>query len=498
MALRKLDEPTIDANDPWRNDDLQRKGAGITLSKLVAESGGPMALSLKGSWGSGKSIFLKRVAAYLETKGVPVCTLDAWRNEYMRDPGLALAGALLERVARERDGGKLGMDLRGRMEASADQFALASTRLSETLNAIAQAASTRSGEPAAAEPASTRGVLAWQEQQRAALRKFRIVLAELRAQLLEARRLDARSKVPLVFLVDELDRCRPEFALGLLERIKQHFDVEGVSFVVATDGETLKSAVSAMRGSAIDAERYLRKFFDFEFHLPDPDPARFVPVLSYQSRISDLVPQNLTLPQLTQEWQSCAAPFANERSHRGHDVAELLETFPQIASALRLSLRDQTLAFTAATAAMRVARPGVELLPAVLVFCLSLRYAAPSLFELLRTDQATIAQVLSAPAGLPLALAHTRLAQGWLTDTDTGAFVLRIAQILAIRGQRERNNEFARIMDEMAQKRDFRSIAPIRRAALRMARIGEDDANAYLAGALRMAERFGSKADGTD
>jgi predicted AAA+ superfamily ATPase len=93
MALRKLDEPSIDAADPWRNDDLQRKPAGETLARLVQGSGGSPVLSLKGSWGSGKSVFLKRVAAQLELKGVPVCLLDAWRSEYLKDPGLALAGS---------------------------------------------------------------------------------------------------------------------------------------------------------------------------------------------------------------------------------------------------------------------------------------------------------------------------------------------------------------------------------------------------------------------
>src|SRR5204862_3900229 len=83
MALRKLDEPTIDAADPWRNDDLQRRAAGETLVRLVQGSAGSPVISLKGSWGSGKSIFMKRVAASLELKQVPVCTIDAWRSEYL-------------------------------------------------------------------------------------------------------------------------------------------------------------------------------------------------------------------------------------------------------------------------------------------------------------------------------------------------------------------------------------------------------------------------------
>jgi hypothetical protein len=494
MALRKLDEPTIDATDPWRNDDLQRRAAGDTLVRLVQGSAGSPVISLKGSWGSGKSIFMKRVAASLELKQIPVATLDAWRGEYLRDPGLALAGALLERVAQERQQ-KLGLDLRARLEEAAEKFGVAASRLSALLRAVdAQS----HGEAPADEPTTratsvARSILGIQTQQRTALREFRAALAEIRALMFEARKLDPRAKIPLVFMVDELDRCRPEFALGALDRIKQHFDVDGVAFVVATDGETLPAAVLRLRGGGVDAERYLRKFFDFEFHLPDPDPARFVPVLSYQCRISDLIPEQLTLPQLTNEWYTCAQQFVNEPTHRGHDVAELLETFPQIASALKLSLRDQMLAFTAVTAAMRVARPGVELLPAVLVFCLSLRYAAPKLFERLRTGQVRVSQVL-APDALPAELAHTQLARGWLSDTDTGSFVRSIVQSLANPSPRERSAEFQATMDELAKRNMFRAIAPIRRASVRVGRITEPDPDAYLAGALRMAERFGAGA----
>jgi predicted KAP-like P-loop ATPase len=43
-----------------------------------------------------------------------------------------------------------------------------------------------------------------------------------KAQLAE---ITKKEKKPLVFIVDELDRCKPEFAIRLIERIKHFFDI---------------------------------------------------------------------------------------------------------------------------------------------------------------------------------------------------------------------------------------------------------------------------------
>jgi hypothetical protein len=68
--------------------------------------------------------------------------------------------------------------------------------------------------------------------------------------------------------VDELDRCRPDFSIQLLERIKHYFDTPGVSFLVLTNLCQLEASVSAVYGSEIDAGNYLRKFFHLTVDLP--------------------------------------------------------------------------------------------------------------------------------------------------------------------------------------------------------------------------------------
>ena len=64
----------------------------------------------------------------------------------------------------------------------------------------------------------------------------------------------------LIIFIDELDRCRPSFAIEMLERIKHYFDDERVIFVVSLNKEQLIHTITSYYGSGFDATRYLNKF----------------------------------------------------------------------------------------------------------------------------------------------------------------------------------------------------------------------------------------------
>jgi hypothetical protein len=69
-------------------------------------------------------------------------------------------------------------------------------------------------------------------------------------------------------LIDELDRCRPSFALETLERVKHLFDVPGVVFVLFVHGPALHSAIRRTYGQQIDPSAYLRKFISLTLSMP--------------------------------------------------------------------------------------------------------------------------------------------------------------------------------------------------------------------------------------
>ena len=78
-------------------------------------------------------------------------------------------------------------------------------------------------------------------------------------------------EIPIYILIDELDRCRPNYAIELLERIKHLFDVKGLVFIIATDSKQLSHSINAVYGSKFKSEQYLKRFFDREYTLDEPE-----------------------------------------------------------------------------------------------------------------------------------------------------------------------------------------------------------------------------------
>ena len=80
----------------------------------------------------------------------------------------------------------------------------------------------------------------------------------------------------LIVAIDELDRCRPSYAVELLEVAKHLFSVDRIVFVLAVNLDQLAHSVRALYGSDFDAKGYLRRFVDVDFYLPDPDRDAFI------------------------------------------------------------------------------------------------------------------------------------------------------------------------------------------------------------------------------
>ena len=87
---------------------------------------------------------------------------------------------------------------------------------------------------------------------------------------------EASNQKPIVVLTDELDRCRPSYAIELLETSKHIFGVDHVVFVLAVNRAEIAHSVKALYGIEFDAEGYLRRFFDFDFRLPSTDRRAFI------------------------------------------------------------------------------------------------------------------------------------------------------------------------------------------------------------------------------
>jgi hypothetical protein len=143
--------------------------------------------------------------------------------------------------------------------------------------------------------------------------------------------------LPLFIFIDELDRCRPDYAIRLLEGIKHLFDAKNVCFVVSTNMTQLSESVKAVYGSGFEAYRYLKRFFAFEYMLPEPDYDAFALMLVKDSFLA------------TTNLEICSG--LQEENTRG-SVEIMAANFAIIAKAFNMDLRSQQQCFRSAEAAI--------------------------------------------------------------------------------------------------------------------------------------------------
>jgi energy-coupling factor transporter ATP-binding protein EcfA2 len=247
-------------------DLLGRKPVGKQLSDLVERIEEPLVIALDGDWGSGKSHFLRlwTGAHRKENDGrARVIYFDAFEHDYLDDPLVGLVGAILREPGERSWQGKTLQKVKS-----------AASKLLRPAFRIGLAAA--SGGVSELAPAALDSVLKATENEaekaidalwaKEATRKQ--AMQDFRESLSELAKDDNGNPQKLVFIVDELDRCRPDYALSLLEVIKHFFSVPNVHFVLGVNLTALGNSVRARYGAGIDAAQYLQKFVHLNMVLP--------------------------------------------------------------------------------------------------------------------------------------------------------------------------------------------------------------------------------------
>lgn len=152
---------------------------------------------------------------------------------------------------------------------------------------------------------------------------------------------------PIIIFIDELDRCRPDFSVHMLEVIKHTFNVKNVKFVLVTNTNQLKAAINHAYGSSINASRYLDKFIKFTIALPDKFEHNFHPQISSVAYFNQLIKQSKTLNQtdfISQ--QRASTKLVHELITYNQLSLREVETFIrylEIANALNINFTEKTI-----------------------------------------------------------------------------------------------------------------------------------------------------------
>ncbi|KQT21009.1 hypothetical protein ASG22_16480 [Chryseobacterium sp. Leaf405] len=105
-------------------------------------------------------------------------------------------------------------------------------------------------------------------------------LAEFKIELEKAISIISPDK-PVIFFIDELDRCRPNYSVEILEKVKHFFNVKNIIFVLAIDKVQLGHAICGVYNSEkINSNEYLKRFIDIEYTIPEPKAESYINYLS--------------------------------------------------------------------------------------------------------------------------------------------------------------------------------------------------------------------------
>lgn len=89
----------------------------------------------------------------------------------------------------------------------------------------------------------------------------------------------------LIIFIDELDRCNPQYAVKLLERVKHYFNHPKVIFVISYNKSELQHSIKTLYGSEFSADKYLERFFDYEFGLSTIDVGSYLDSLGCSNTV---------------------------------------------------------------------------------------------------------------------------------------------------------------------------------------------------------------------
>lgn len=231
----------IDKENPFINDQFDRAKQIENLYELIKTSTTQFVSCINSEYGRGKTTFFKMFEAYIinQNQNITPIYYDAWENDDFDNPLISLMSCMSKSLeksknANYKDFKKSVEDIGANITKILSLGLVDVKELEKILN-----------------DTSKRNIVSEYEK---AVDMKKSIKDEL--ELIEGGK--------KVFFIDELDRCKPTFALELLEIIKHYFDTDSYYFILAVDKKQLYSTIRKKYGTTINSEGYLKRFIDFD------------------------------------------------------------------------------------------------------------------------------------------------------------------------------------------------------------------------------------------
>ena len=402
----KLHPPRVEVDDtePFRNALFGREQFGRSLLQLLRRTEEGLVIFVNAPWGEGKTTFSRMFRALIRSEKLSSIYFDAYASDATDEPFIAFSAEILDFSRSQLSGAKakasekrfkkaaieVGKRLIGTAVKAGLRLATAGVADSEDLGKLKDTLSDvtkETGEVIAAQVEQQIDDYAAEKESFTVFKNDLAVLAALHRK---------EHGFPLTIIVDELDRCRPSYALALLERIKHLFDVEGVAFVLLMNLSQMENYVSAIYGEKVDARGYLLKFATLYVDLPRESDEEPLP-RGYRSFCHGLMAHH---------------DFPIESPHDD----QLVKSMTCLSQHFRLSLREVEKVFVT-MALYFAARPKEQFTDAFAVAMLAtFKLKRPELFHRLAAGSITLEELLKESRLDRLPTNSSRISQSWVNE----------------------------------------------------------------------------------
>lgn len=268
--------------DLLQKDQIGRNSDLADFAGILKAVEGSFSIFLDAEWGSGKTIFVKQLECLLSAANPQVKSLasteglltnasaltafneldsflpvyyNAWENDHWDDPLPSIAAAI---AASEN------------ATCSFSSDTSTANAIFASLDAVLQI--TGHGSIASLKENVLGKNLVESYQNRETLRH---AISDLVETILSER------ANTLLLIVDELDRCKPFFAMRVLEELKDLFDNDQIIILYSINASQLSHVVEGLYGQGFNGKQYLSRFYDLRVPLRYVEPASYLNAIGF-------------------------------------------------------------------------------------------------------------------------------------------------------------------------------------------------------------------------
>lgn len=400
-----VNEKTEDATE-WSGDILQRKKYADFLTQYLVDKESSFVININAPWGSGKTFFIEHWHKDMKKKH-PSVLFNAWKNDFSNDPLLSVISCIDKDLSPSlSDSDQTNQKItaifnhvaRFLKDISPILVEAAVTKLvgSDGSDDLKEAINSKDDELITKMAGKVTGRLIKNNNKaEKSIEDFQTALSDLVNLLTpdnDKSESEGRLKKPLFIFIDELDRCRPLYAIELLERIKHLFGVPGIVFVIATDTEQLQHSVKAIYGNGFDSGVYLRRFFDQSYTLPAPDFVEYAKLIfsdfkpncrfsSYSISTSGGVPHDYRSSNNYKDINDHTLTISRAEFSGKDDLKELILLFAIFSAFFKIDLRTQNQCYEKLLAIISSIPENEKIQFAYLTFLVMLEAKKPAIFK---------------------------------------------------------------------------------------------------------------------